>query len=97
MKDRTRQMDAESINFLAAPAAFLLGLAASPIALRKAGFGWAKVAFGTLAVAFSGLAIAGIVQSIQHKAGATGLPLAWVVPALVVAVVFRLSRVQARD
>jgi hypothetical protein len=90
-------MDGESINFLAAPAAFLLGLAGGPLAFRTAGFGWAKTVFGALTMAVAGLAVAGIVVSIQRKAGMAELPLAWLSPALVAAACWRISKVRAPD
>ncbi|MBF0325085.1 hypothetical protein [Magnetospirillum moscoviense] len=90
-------MDGESINFLAAPAAFLLGLVCGSLAFRKAGFGWAKTLFGTLTLAVAGLAVAGIVVSIQKKAGVPELPLAWVSVVLAVVAAWRISKVQAPD
>jgi hypothetical protein len=90
-------MDGESVNFLAAPAAFLLGLAGGPLAFRKAGFGWAKTSFGTLTLAVAGLAVAGIVVSVQKKAGLPELPLAWLSPVLVVVAGWRISKAQAPD
>lgn len=90
-------MDGESINFLAAPTAFLLGLIGGAVAFRMAGFGWAKTVFGTLALAVAGLAVAGIVVSIQKKAGVPDLPLAWLSPILVAVAAWRISKAQALD
>jgi|GEM_PF-2019306 hypothetical protein len=90
-------MDGESFNFLAVPAALLLGLACAPFALRRAGYPWGKTAFGSLAVAVAGLAVAGIVSAVQRKAGIAQLPLAWIAPLLVGYALVRIARSRAPD
>lgn len=83
-------MGAAELNFLALPAAVLLALLGGPWGLRRAAYPWGKALFGTLALAMAALAVAGVVTAIQRKAGLENLPLAWLVPAAVVALLWRL-------
>jgi hypothetical protein len=90
-------MDGASINFLAIPTALLLALAGGPVALRRAGYLWSKTLFGSLTLAAAGLGVAGIISSIQAKAGIPELPLAWVAPVLVVIALVRLARLRVQE
>jgi hypothetical protein len=85
-------MGAEEINFIALPVAILMALVGGPLALRKAGFPLGKIVFGTLAVTVAALAVAGVITSIQRKTATEMLPLAWLVPATIGFVLWRLKQ-----
>lgn len=83
-------MGFEEINFLALPAALLLALIGAPLAFRRAAYPVGKTVFGTLAAATAGVAVAGIVTAVQRKTGTESLPLAWLAPAALGVLLWRL-------
>lgn len=83
-------MGFEEINFLAVPAAMLLALVGAPVAFRRAAYPWGKTVFGTVAIFGAALAVAGVVTAIQRKTGTEMLPLAWLVPAAIAYLLWRL-------